>query len=217
MTYDEQDFLMISGIQHYRFCPRQWALTHIEQQWQDNYLTTEGDQVHQRVHDETVKEKRGELLTVRVLPVHSREYGIYGVCDAVEFRRGQEGISLTGHQGLFQAHPVEYKHGHLKSDQSDQMQLFAEIICLEEMLVCRIDYGFLYFNETHTRERIDFGSHERQELQATCQAMHQLWQRQHTPVVRPSKKCDRCSLKNICLPEISKKEAVSTYLKRRLS
>ena len=218
MEYDEQDFLMISGIQHYQFCPRQWALDHIEHQWRENYLTTEGHAIHEHVHDAAVKEKRGNLLITRGMPVQSRQFGIYGVCDAVEFHRDKEaGVAIFGYSGSWLPCPVEYKHGHLKTDQSDQMQLLPEAVCLEEMLVCQIDYGYLYFNETHARVKVEFDPALRQQFSEICTAMHQLWQRQYTPKVRPSKKCQRCSLQELCLPQLTEKETVSTYLKRRLS
>lgn len=217
MSYDEPDFLMISGIQHYQFCPRQWALDHVEQQWQDNYLTTAGQAVHKRVHDGAIKEKRGDLIVVRGLPVHSREFGIYGFCDAVEFRRDEQGVPISGYSGLYKAQPVEYKHGHFKKDQSDQLQLLAEAVCLEEMLVTKIDSGYLYFNETHQRQQITFDPSLRLLLQQVVGEMHQLWQRHYTPRAHPSKKCQRCSLKEICLPELAEQEQVSAYLQRRLT
>ena len=85
--YAEDDFLMISGIQHFIFCKRQWALIHIEQQWSENILTVEGKQLHEKADQPHLREKRKDLLVVRALPVHSRELGISGICDVVEFIR----------------------------------------------------------------------------------------------------------------------------------
>ncbi|MEX2104872.1 MAG: Dna2/Cas4 domain-containing protein, partial [Bacilli bacterium] len=65
---DDEDYLMISGIQHFAFCPRQWALIHIEQQWHENILTTEGKHIHRRVDDEGFNETRGDLRIVRSVP-----------------------------------------------------------------------------------------------------------------------------------------------------
>lgn len=42
----EDNLLMISGIQHFVFCRRQWALIHIEQQWAENLLTVSGEIMH---------------------------------------------------------------------------------------------------------------------------------------------------------------------------
>ena len=108
MEYKEEDFLMLSGIQHFAFCRRQWALIHIEQQWQENVRTVEGELLHKRAHDAYSSEKRNDVMISRGLPVHSREMGVSGVCDIVEFRRAEDGISLHGHRGTFQA--VSYTH-----------------------------------------------------------------------------------------------------------
>lgn len=86
-TIPEEDYLQISGLQHYRFCPRQWALIHLEQQWTENLRTTEGVLLHERAHQEGLRESRGDLLTVRGLRVFSPNLGLPGACDVVEFRR----------------------------------------------------------------------------------------------------------------------------------
>ena len=94
-TIPEEDYLQISGLQHYRFCPRQWALIHLEQQWAENLRTTEGVLLHERAHQEGLRESRGDLLTVRGLRVFSPTLGLSGACDVVEFRRGS-GVPLAG-------------------------------------------------------------------------------------------------------------------------
>ena len=93
--YNEEDFLQLSGIQHFAFCRRQWALAYIELQWQENVRTVEGKlssllSLHENAHDAAIKEKRGDLIVVRAMPVHSREIGISGECDVVEFHRVRE-------------------------------------------------------------------------------------------------------------------------------
>lgn len=72
-TYSEEDYLMLSGIQHFAFCRRQWALAHIENQWDDNYLTIAGQNLHQKTDDPYISETRGEKFIVRAMPVHSRD------------------------------------------------------------------------------------------------------------------------------------------------
>ena len=112
--YDEDDYLQLSGIQHFAFCRRQWALAYIEMQWQENVRTVEGKILHENAHNPGLKEKRGDLLIVRAMPVHSREMGVSGECDVVEFHRVKEGISLNGKEGLYRVVPVEYKRGETK-------------------------------------------------------------------------------------------------------
>lgn len=94
--YAEEDYLMLSGIQHFSFCRRQWAMIHVEQQWEENVRTTAGELMHKKAHDEGAFEKRGNLLTVRGLRISSRELGLSGQCDVVEFRQDAAGIALFG-------------------------------------------------------------------------------------------------------------------------
>lgn len=109
--YPEDDWLALSGLQHFAFCRRQWALIHIEQQWEDNYLTTAGSLEHDRAHDYSESETRGSLLIMRDLRVFSRRLGITGACDVVEFRQSDAGVPLHGRSGTWLPYPVEYKHG----------------------------------------------------------------------------------------------------------
>lgn len=128
--YSEEDWLQLAGLQHFVFCRRQWALIHLEQQWEENLRTIDGEFFHERAHDEQFKERRGDLFTVRGLRIFSRELGVSGQCDVVEFRRSDEGIPLNGHDGKWKPYPVEYKRGKKKTDLSDQLQLCAQAICL---------------------------------------------------------------------------------------
>ena len=93
MDYQEDEYLMLSGIQHFAFCRRQWALIHIEQQWEDNVRTVEGELMHKRAHDPYFDEKRKDTLVVRALPVASRQLGASGECDIVEFHKCDDGIT----------------------------------------------------------------------------------------------------------------------------
>lgn len=119
--YREEDYLQLSGIQHFLYCRRQWALIHIEQQWSENGLTTDGKLFHQRVHDENAIELRGDTLSVRGMRISSCHLGITGCCDLVEFHRVKEkGISLQGYLGQWSVTPIEYKRG--KFDYWKRMQ-----------------------------------------------------------------------------------------------
>lgn len=100
MEYTEDDYLMISGIQHFKFCRRQWALIHVEQQWAENVHTAVGKLMHQKVHDPYLTEKRKDTILVRALPVSSRIMGVSGECDLVEFHKCEDGIRLHGHGSL---------------------------------------------------------------------------------------------------------------------
>ena len=104
----EDDFLAMSGIQHFAFCRRQWALIHLEQQWAENLRTAEGRLEHDRCHDDTFAEKRGDLLVVRGMRVNSGRLRLSGHCDVVEFRADPAGVPLQGRTGLWLPLPVEY-------------------------------------------------------------------------------------------------------------
>lgn len=55
MAYAESDYLMLSGIQHFQFCKRQWSLIHIEQQWAENEATAHGQILHQKADNPYIK------------------------------------------------------------------------------------------------------------------------------------------------------------------
>lgn len=93
--YSEADWLALSGIQHFSFCKRQWALIHVEQLWSENYLTTAGHLEHERAHDYASSESRGDVLIMRDLRVYSRTLGITGACDVVEFHKSDDGVPPT--------------------------------------------------------------------------------------------------------------------------
>lgn len=212
--YSEEDWLQLAGLQHFVFCRRQWALIHLEQQWEENLRTIDGEFFHERAHDEQFKKRRGDLFTVRGLRIFSRELGVSGQCDVVEFRRSDEGIPLNGHDGKWKPYPVEYKRGKKKTDLSDQLQLCAQAICLEEMLCCSIMEGALFYGEERKREKILLTDDLREQVRTTAEQMHDLYSKRYTPRVKTSKKCGACSLREICLPQIMKCETVSEYIHR---
>lgn len=151
MIYPEERFLQLSGLQHFKFCRRQWALIHIENQWAENYRTTDGAILHERAHDKDFTESRGDLLITRDMRIFSPTLGVSGACDVLEFHRSGVGIPLKGRDGLWQPYPVEYKRGKPKQDTTDALQLCGQAVCLEEMLCCQIPTGALYYGETRRR------------------------------------------------------------------
>lgn len=211
--YEPDDCLMISGLQHFRFCRRQWALIHIEQQWAENLRTVEGELMHERAHDESLRESRGDTIITRSLRVYSLTLGLSGQCDVVEFRRSAQGVPLAGHDGLWLPYPVEYKRGKHKDDGCDELQLCAQAMCLEEMLCCTIDSGALFYGEPRRRTRVEFTDALRQEVIDDAAEMHELYRRGYTPRVKPTKSCNACSLKELCLPRLSRTGTVAAYLR----
>ena len=157
---------MLSELQHFAFCCRQWALIHIEQQWAENVRTVEGKLMHQRAHDETLFERRGETLTARGMRVVSHELKASGVCDVVEFHAAPDGVT---------PYPVEYKRGEPKENDADGLQLCGQAMCLEEMLVCEIPEGSLYYGATRRRERVVFTTELRERVKAMLGEMQRRW------------------------------------------
>lgn len=215
--YDEDDFLQLSGIQHFAFCRRQWALAYIELQWQENVRTVEGKLMHLKAHDASSAEKRGDIIISRAMPVKSRELGISGECDIVEFHLCRDGISLVGREGLYQVIPVEYKRGSPKETDVDILQLTAQALCLEEMLCCHIPYGYLYYGETKRRKQIEISEELRKKTKDMFLEMHGYYERRYTPKVRWSKGCNACSLRDICLPVLGKKKSAKAYVDKVLT
>ncbi len=211
-AYREEDFLQLSGLQHFAFCRRQWALIHIEAQWADNFRTVDGSLMHQNAHNETLRQKRGGLLTVRGLAVRSAKLGVSGQCDVVEFRQDPAGVPLRGQEGRWLPYPVEYKRGQPKAQDADELQLCGQALCLEEMLGCAVPEGALYYGETRRRKPVAFTAGLRGQVQASLAEMHALYQRRHTPKVRPTKACGACSLKELCLPKLMRARPVAEYL-----
>ena len=217
--YNEDDFLLLSGIQHFSFCRRQWALIHLENQWQENVLTTEGKLLHTRVHDNQLTERRGGELVVRGMPVKSARLGISGECDAVVFTQtdGADGAVLHGREGTWRVLPVEYKRGKSKAGDCDRLQAAAQAMCLEEMFCCRVERAALYYFETRRREYLEVTPALRGSAEAMLEEMHALMRRGYTPKVRPSAACRSCSLRDLCLPELlRKKEGAGAYVAGRL-
>ena len=213
----EEDFLQLSGIQHFAFCRRRWALAYIELQWNENVKTIEGKLMHERAHDGTIVEKRGDIIISRGIPVCSREMGVSGECDVVEFHKDVQGINLFGYEGLYKSIPIEYKRGKPKDSDIDVLQLAAQIMCLEEMLCCEIKEGYLFYGETRRRMPVKMTEELRGRVKEMFIEMHQLYEKKYTPKVRRTKKCNACSLKDICLPVLNKIKTVDSYIEKAIN
>lgn len=217
--YGDDQMLMLSGIQHYMYCPRQWALIHIEQQWGENRLTAEGHQLHQNVDNPTYRQKNGETITLRSVHIASHTLGLYGVTDAVELLPSESSIDSITHPrypGFWKPYPVEYKRGHRKPDERDEVQLAAQVICLEEMYGIHIPEAALFYHETRHRETVRIDEHLRQLTYELSEAMHRTFERGITPKPEERGGCRNCSLFDICAPDLTKKTSVAYYLKKTL-
>ena len=216
MEYQEEDYLMLSGIQHFAFCRRQWALIHIEQLWEENLRTTEGELLHNHAHDSYSSDSRKEILISRGVPVFSRKLGVSGECDIIEFQKSKVGITLAGKEGFYHVYPVEYKRGEPKDNDIDILQLVAQVMCLEEMLVCNITDGAIYYAKTRHRQKVIITEEMRKQVIMLFDEMHSYIKRGYLPSVRPSKSCNACSLKELCMPKLYRIGSAKKYLQENL-
>ena len=207
---------MLSGIQHFAFCRRQWAIIHIEQQWAENYRTTAGELMHKKAHDAGSFEKRGNLLIVRGLRISSHELGVSGQCDVVEFHQDETGVEVFGYDGKWNLVPIEYKHGASKGNNADELQLCAQAICLEEMFQTSIPDGYLYYGENRRRSYVEFTDNLRDEVRKMAKEMNELFRRGYTPNVKPGKQCKACSLENLCVPKLQKAMKAREYIEQSI-
>lgn len=207
---------MLSGIQHFEFCKRQWALIHIEQQWEENIKTIEGKHLHEKADQPFLREKRKDKLIVRGMPIKSRALQINGICDVVEFIKSDEGINISGSKDKYIPVPIEYKRGKPKSNKADILQLAAQALCLEEMLVCEINEGYMFYNEIKQRVHVPITSELKGHVKEIVKEMHLYYRKNHTPKVRMGKHCRSCSLYNVCLPVLMNKQSVKSYIERML-
>lgn len=212
MAYNDDDLLSVSGIQHFVYCRRQWGLIHIEQQWAENLLTVDGKIMHERVHDSTLVQSRKGVLTSCGMSVVSYELGLYGVCDAVEFIPSSDGAKLHGREGRYAVVPVEYKHGEPKETDADILQVAAQAACLEDMLCTKIRELDIFYGQTKRRQRLEFSEEIRSRLKEITEEMHALYRQRHTPRVKQNKNCRACSLKDLCLPKLTKIKTVDKYI-----
>lgn len=210
--YREDEYLLLSGIQHFIYCRRQWALIHIEQLWSENYFTIDGQIKHNKVDNENNFESKNNIRIIRSMPVVSHELKIQGKCDIVEFQPDDKGFYFSKYKEKYNVYPIEYKRGKPKEDESDIMQLLAQAICLEEMLGLEIKKGACFYFETRRRKEVEFTDELRNKLFDIVNEMNEYYSRRYTPRVKKSGKCRACSLKDLCLPELDKTITVAKYM-----
>ena len=202
--YTEEDLLPLSGLQHLAFCRRRWALIHLERQWEENLFTAEGKLLHEKAHSAEIESRPGALVR-RTLPLRSYRLGLSGQADIVEFlpcEDGETGVSMPRRKGLWKPFPVEYKRTHDKHGSTVyRLQLCAQALCLEEMLGVPVPVGAVFDGKARRREQIHFDESLRQEVEQGADLMHQILLSAKTPPPVYAKKCEGCSMLQLCLPK----------------
>jgi len=197
---NDQRLIPLSALQHYVFCPRQCALIHNEQVWAENFLTAQGQLLHQRV-DGGEPETRKGILYERSVSVAVSKLGLTGKLDLVE-------RELTTGNVV----PVEYKRGKPKIEDCDRIQLCAQGLCLEEMMDRTVSHGALWYWQTRHREVIQFDQPLRQKTLQVISEVRSLFDDGKTPRAKFDKKCKACSLLDICNPQIISNDKTRAYV-----
>lgn len=200
--YTEDDFIMISALQHYIFCPRQCGLIHIDDVWQENLFTVRGEILHEKVDIDSY-ETRGDVKTVRGLRIHSYQYGLVGRCDVVEFKQTSKGREVF---------PVEFKAGQPKEDISDKVQLCAQVFCLEEMLNIKIPKAAFFYGKIRRRDIVEIDEGLRLQTEKVIQEVRKIIDSKKVPVEEYSAKCRNCSLAQVCQPKAMNKKKIQAYI-----
>ncbi len=203
MPYSEADLLPISALQHLLYCERQCALIHVERQWAENRATAEGNVLHKKAHGGR-STTRPEGRSLRAIPLHSFELGLFGVADVVQWTRGDPPF------------PVEYKRGRPKKNDCDRVQLCAQALCLEEMTGLPVVRGALFYGKTRRRVAVEISPELRRATIEAAARLHELIRARRTPPAEPGPKCERCSLRSLCLPQLGGRGSARSAFDRLL-
>jgi len=201
-NWNDDDLVMISALEHYSYCPRQCALIHVEQTFDENLYTLRGRVVHERV-DEPVGEFQEGVRVERALPLWSKRLRLIGKSDVVEFHGATP-------------YPVEYKHGSKRERDHDDLQLCAQAICLEEMAGMPVSKGAIFYHSSRRRREVEFTDVLRREVEAATIAIREMMKDKALPPPVNDKRCRHCSLKESCMPEVVGERTRAAALLRQL-
>ena len=217
--FEDDDLLMLSGIQHFAFCPRQWGLIHIEQQWEENHLTVEGRWLHRKVDNPHAMERNKNVVHLRSVALVSHKLGFRGIADLLELTAAQDQhdntIEVPKYPGKWTVYPIEYKHGKPKPDEVDEVQLCAQAMCLEEMYGIVIQEGAFFYESIRRRFPVVFTSELREQVKHYSAMMHEIFDAGITPLAEYHGFCCSCSLNDKCFVNSMKRAtSVNHYLKQ---
>ena len=188
MDDENDDPIMISALEHWSYCPRQCALIHVEQTFDENLYTLRGQAVHKRVDEPVVEEKAGVRIE-RALPLWSKSLGLVGKADVVEFHGKAP-------------YPVEYKHGPHREQEHDDLQLCAQALCLEEMTGQPVPRGAIYHHSSRKRREVEFTPGLRARVVEVTQVIRTILASKQLPPPVNDRRCTHCSLQESCMPAV---------------
>lgn len=201
---NEEDYLPLSSLSHYWYCPRRAGLLLIYKAWSDNEYTVSGHQAHQRVHEEGM-ERRGNHVRLNKFYVESACLGLRGYCDLVEALADVNGVELVNLPGRWRLYPVEYKHGAFRDEIEYEVQLCAQAMCLEEMLDTAIPCGALFFTNVHRRKEVTLDAQLRNRVAEGVVRIREMLTSHLAPSASESPKCKKCSIYDACMPYVCNK------------
>jgi len=201
---NEEDYIPLSSLSHFWFCPRRAGLLLINRAWSDNEFTVLGHQAHQRVHEEGM-ERRGDHVRLNRFYVESARLGLRGYCDLVEASADGSGVELPDLHGHWRLYPVEYKHGAFRDEIEYEVQLCAQAMCLEEMLDTSIPCGALFYTNVHRRKEVILDEQLRNRVVEGAAQIREMLMSQHVPSALESHKCKKCSMFDSCMPYVCNK------------
>ncbi len=197
----EDHYLSISALQHFAFCPRQFALIHVEQVWAENKFTAEGRLLHERV-DSGEMEQRGSMRYERSVSLISHVHQITGKMDLLEIEAGNPPCYF----------PVEYKRGKPKIEDWDRIQLCAQALCIEEMRNVVVDAGAIWYWEVRRRDKVTIDDALREVTLKVIHGARETLMSQKTPAAVNDKRCRSCSLIDLCHPHAFVRDHSKRYI-----
>ena len=199
---EEADPIMISALEHWSYCPRQCALIHVEQAFDENLYTMRGQAVHKRV-DEPESEIVDGVRAERAVPLWSKRLGLIGKADVVEFHSDTPC-------------PVEYKHGPRREKEHDDLQVCAQAMCLEEMMGKEVPRGAIYHHSSRRRRELVFTTELRRHVEEAITGIRLMLESGTLPPPVNDRRCEHCSLKESCMPSVIGEQERARVLVRGL-
>jgi CRISPR-associated exonuclease Cas4 len=184
---DSDDFVFLSALNQYDYCPRRCYYLFVENTFLDNEHTVEGSLQHTRADSGEVSSREG-TLQLRSVYLYARQLGICGKADVIEEKKGE-------------LYPVEHKKGRRGEWRNDALQLCAQALCLEEMNGKPVTRGYIYYAATGRRQEVEFSPELRQQTLDTIAAVRRLIESGERPPNPYTPRCKGCSLYDLCLPK----------------
>lgn len=215
------DPIAIRSIQHYLYCPHRWGLIEIDQAWAENVYVTKANIIHERAHDpDRAYASRGRKVFTSVTVANDLpEYNIYGKTDCIELIPDKAGVKLDGYEGRFKLNIVEYKPTKPKTkdyNPDDVMQVFAQKICVDYMFGCDSD-GYIYYADVRKRVLLplkeNFDEYS-QKLKSIVSEIRACLNTGKIPKIRKNQKCSGCSMKDMCMPRILKRDSIKQEIEK---